>query len=76
MVNFDDLPQRYGRSLAIAMANRNMTAAQLAEKVGTVERSVQRWTTGEAMPHFVTAMRVFVTLGRPPELNLATLVPG
>ena len=76
VIEDSQIQSRYSRGLAVAMSHRSLTPAQLAARVGATERSVQRWLKGQALPHLATSMRVFVTLGRPPELNLASLVPA
>jgi ribosome-binding protein aMBF1 (putative translation factor) len=76
MLNLDDFPSRYGRYLRIAMDERKVTADDLAARLGTSERTVRRWLAGECLPRLEVALAIFDTLGRPPVLNLASLVPA
>ena len=43
---------KIGKFIAECRKNKNMTQAQLAEKVGVTDRAVSKWENGRSMPDF------------------------
>ena len=41
---------KIGKFIAECRKNKNMTQAQLAEKVGVTDRAVSKWENGRSMP--------------------------
>ena len=41
---------KIGRFIAECRKNKNLTQAQLAEKLNITDRAVSKWETGRAMP--------------------------
>jgi transcriptional regulator with XRE-family HTH domain len=76
MADENEFQERFARYLKVALAEREMTVEELADRVDSNPRTVRRWLRGEALPHMATYLKVFTVLGRPRVLNLASLVPG
>lgn len=66
----DDFQERYSTNLRRILDDQKVPPHRLALMVGTNSRTVERWLRAETVPHLGTAMKVYVVLGRPSELDL------
>lgn len=61
-----DMKSRLARNIRDAMAETNMTSAELARRLGDHERQVRRWRNGETVPGFSNITKLSVELNREP----------
>lgn len=64
--------QKIGQFIAEKRRERNLTQAELAEKIGVSNKSVSKWENGKCMPDYA----VIEPLCRELEINVTDLLNG
>ena len=73
-MNNEELKLRLGANIARLRRERNMTQAELAERINYSDKAVSKWERGESMPDVLTLLSLAEHLGT--DLNtLAGLAP-
>ena len=69
-MNNEELKLRVGANIARLRRERNMTQAELAERINYSDKAVSKWERGESMPDVLTLLNLAEQLGT--DLNTLT----
>jgi transcriptional regulator with XRE-family HTH domain len=61
-----DMKSRLAENIRVAMAQEDITTAELARRLEDHERQVRRWRNGETVPSFENVTKLAFELGREP----------
>lgn len=58
-------PQKLGKKIKIARVELDLTQTDLAEKTGSLQKSISRYENGEAIPSLATLEKLAKALKKP-----------
>ena len=53
-MNEMDIKQNFSKNLSVLRKSRNMTQAELAEKLNYSDKSISKWERGDVLPDITT----------------------